>query len=64
MNAQSFEKNGFSIVLDDDSLNSENIFDALEKLERDRDKYIDNMKKSKLKNGLDNVIKVILENSK
>jgi len=64
LNAQSFEKNGFSIVLDDDNLSSEDIFQALQKLERDRDEYIDNMKKSKLKNGLDNVIKVILENSK
>ena len=64
LNAQSFEKNGFSIVLDDDNLSSENIFEALEKLEKDKEKFIDNMRKSKLKNGLDNVIKVIIENSK
>ncbi|WBW95491.1 undecaprenyldiphospho-muramoylpentapeptide beta-N-acetylglucosaminyltransferase [Oceanirhabdus sp. W0125-5] len=64
LNAQSFEKNGFSIVLDDDNLSSENIYEALLKIEKNKDEYLDNMKKSKLKNGLDNVIKVILENSK
>lgn len=46
LNAQSFEKQGFSITMDEHTLTDNSLYEAIMSLYSDRDKYIDAMKKS------------------
>lgn len=46
LNAQSFEKQGFSITMDEHTLTDDSLYEAIMSLYSDRDKYIDAMKKS------------------
>lgn len=59
LNAASFEKDGYSVVLDDDSLNGTILLDKLKELNNNSDKYIRAMQKSSVKNGTANIIEII-----
>ncbi|MBK1812960.1 undecaprenyldiphospho-muramoylpentapeptide beta-N-acetylglucosaminyltransferase [Clostridium sp. YIM B02505] len=60
LNAKSFEKNGYSIVIEDEELNKEKLLEKLEILNNDRNKYISSMRESKGKDGVSNIISVIM----
>lgn len=64
LNARSFEKQGFSKVLLEEELNSETLFESINSLYLNRGSYIENMKQAKVSNGVDEIIKLIIEYSK
>ena len=61
LNAKSFEKQGFSMVLQEEDMNEKSLLDAVNKLYDEREKYIANMNESHLSNGTEQVMKVIRE---
>jgi UDP-N-acetylglucosamine--N-acetylmuramyl-(pentapeptide) pyrophosphoryl-undecaprenol N-acetylglucosamine transferase len=60
LNAKSFKKNGYSIVIEDEELTKEKLLEQLEVLKNDRNKYISNMRASQGKDGVSNIISVIM----
>lgn len=64
LNARSFEKSGYSIVIEDEKLNTELLREKLKELSQNKQKYIDAMKKSKVQNGVDLIIKLIVQYTK
>ena len=60
INAQIFEKNGFAVVLEQNSINKEKLFTTIDETLRCKQKYISNMQKAKTPNGN----KVIIEEIK
>ncbi|WP_346664163.1 undecaprenyldiphospho-muramoylpentapeptide beta-N-acetylglucosaminyltransferase [uncultured Merdimonas sp.] len=59
LNARSFEKQGYSMVLEEESLTSEVLLAAIRKLYDNRESYIDAMKKSPQQNSIDTIIDLI-----
>ncbi len=62
LNAKSFKKSGYSVVIEEEELTTDKLYKELKELDLNKRLYIDNMKKSNLGNGIDNIIKVILNN--
>lgn len=63
LNAASFEKSGYSMVIQEEELNEEILADKLEELYRNKDRYISKMSSSPLKNGVDEIIRLIEKHS-
>lgn len=61
LNARSFERQGFSIVLEEEELSKEALLAAIRKLYENRNSYIDAMSKSSQQNSIDTIIKLIEE---
>ncbi len=59
LNAASFEKQGFSTVLDQDTMTSEILIKGVNDLYENREKYIDAMEKSNVTNGISAVMEII-----
>ncbi len=59
LNAKSFEKQGFSKVLDEDSLNINDLMDAINSMSMEKERYIANIKNSKLKDGKKAVVELV-----
>lgn len=64
LNAASFEKSGYSIVIQEEDLNSYILIEKINLLERNRDLYINNMRESKLQGAIDKIIAIIKESIK
>lgn len=64
INAKSFQKQGFSEVLEESSATPEKFINLIHAVYQNRDYYIDKMDKCEVKNGLENVFNVILETVK
>lgn len=60
LNAESFEKRGYSMVIQEEMLKDGFLLESIKKVYKDRDKYIKAMENSKTKNGTDNIIEVIM----
>lgn len=61
LNARSFEKQGFSAVVEEEQLTSEVLVDALNKLYANRETYIQNMNVNNQSNGVDVILSLIDE---
>lgn len=61
LNARSFEKQGFSYVLEEENLTSDTLLDAIKQVETNKQVYIDAMAKSKQLDSIDTVIGLIKE---
>ena len=59
LNAKSFEKQGFSMVLDEDNMTYVSLEKSIRDLYEKREEYIKNMENSSLSNGVKEVMKVI-----
>ncbi len=59
LNARSFERQGFSIVLEEEELDNQVLLDAIHKLYTERDTYITAMKESSHQNSIDTIIGLI-----
>lgn len=59
LNANSFAKQGYSLVLDEDTLNDKLLLESIKQLYTDREKYINTMANSSLKNSIQSVITLI-----
>lgn len=64
LNASSFERSGYSMVIQEEELNKGSLLKALDELNKNRVKYIKNMENSTIGNGVDAIISVIRENTK
>ncbi|MBO7364364.1 MAG: UDP-N-acetylglucosamine--N-acetylmuramyl-(pentapeptide) pyrophosphoryl-undecaprenol N-acetylglucosamine transferase, partial [Lachnospiraceae bacterium] len=61
LNARSFEKQGFSMVIEEEQLTAASLTEGLLSLYRDRDRYVRAMENSPAKNGVDVVLGLIDE---
>lgn len=59
LNALSFERQGFSKVLEEEELNKSTLLDSLQTLFRDRESYIKAMQQSNQQNSIDTIIELI-----
>ena len=59
LNAQSFEKQGFSMVLQEEDMTYISLEKAVRLLYENRQKYIKNMENSHLSDGVNEVLKII-----
>ncbi len=61
LNAKSFQKQGFSFVLEEENLTKETLSDAVKKVFTSRSIYIEAMKKSKQPDSIESIVKLIQE---
>ena len=59
LNARSFERQGFSVVLEEEELNKDSLLAAINRLYKNKDSYIDAMKQSSQQNSIDTIIELI-----
>lgn len=59
LNARSFEKQGFSIVLEEESLTNDILLSSINQLYENRETYINAMKQSSQQNSIDTIIDLI-----
>ena len=59
LNARSFERQGFSIVMEEEELTNEKLLSSIRDLYANRDKYIHNMSQSGQQNSIDTIIGLI-----
>lgn len=59
LNAESFEKSGFSLVIKEENLEDKLFIEKIDELNKNKNKYINNMSKSSLSNAVDLIVKVI-----
>jgi UDP-N-acetylglucosamine--N-acetylmuramyl-(pentapeptide) pyrophosphoryl-undecaprenol N-acetylglucosamine transferase len=66
LNANSFEKEGYSLVLDEDEMmeNGSLLLEKLNELRNKKSLLISSMKNSKVSNGVDAILKIILDSIK
>lgn len=64
LNAESFKKNGYSAVLEEEELNEATLLDGIQNLYKDKMKYVQKMNSSPIKNGVEEIIKMIAIYSK
>lgn len=64
LNARSFERQGFSVVLEEEELSNEVLLNAIRKLYKEKDAYIDAMKNSSQQDSIKTIIGLIQEASK
>lgn len=59
LNARSFERQGYSIVLEEEELNKQTLLDSITRLYENKNTYIDAMKNSSQQNSIDTIIELI-----
>lgn len=64
LNARSFERQGYSIVLEEEELKDSALLDAIRKLYNERDAYIDHMKQSTQQDSIQTILGLIQKASK
>ena len=64
LNARSFERQGFSIVLEEEELTNEVLLNAIQKLYREKDSFIATMKQSSQQDSINTIIELIENASK
>jgi UDP-N-acetylglucosamine--N-acetylmuramyl-(pentapeptide) pyrophosphoryl-undecaprenol N-acetylglucosamine transferase len=63
LNAESFEKSGYSSVIKEEALNDSLFIEKIEALNKNKDKYISSMSKSNLGNAVESIVDVIVKAS-
>ena len=64
LNARSFERQGFSLVLEEEELNDTVLFDTIQTLYKEKDTYIDAMKQSSQQDSIQTILDLIENASK
>ena len=59
LNARSFERQGFSVVLEEETMTNESLLATVDQVYENRQKYIDAMKQSSQQNSIDTIIDLI-----
>ena len=59
LNAASFKKQGFSVVLEEETLNNDILLKSVKELYANRQKYIDNMKNSQVNDAVKTIVNLI-----
>ncbi len=60
LNARSFEKEGYALVLEEEDITNKIFMEKLHELKEKEKQLIDNMENSNMKNGVDNIIEILL----
>lgn len=63
LNARSFERQGFSVVLEEEEMNHDSLLFAIQKLYREKDAYIEAMKQSAQQDSIQTILGLIQEAS-
>lgn len=63
LNAASFEKQGYSIVLQEEDVTASSLTEAIQKLDNEKDHFISNMKSSGQLNAIDTIMELINSSS-
>lgn len=61
LNAASFEKSGYSIVIQENDITNEKLWNAVQTAYQDREKYVKAMAKSQLNNSIEKIVGLIEE---
>jgi UDP-N-acetylglucosamine--N-acetylmuramyl-(pentapeptide) pyrophosphoryl-undecaprenol N-acetylglucosamine transferase len=61
LNAKSFEKEGYSLMIEEEEINEDTLFKKVLELKENKRSLINNMEKSKSKNGVEAIINLLLE---
>ena len=64
LNAASFENSGYSMVVQEEDINSKSLEEKIDELYKNRNTYITAMEKSTVKNGVDKIVDIIIKFSK
>lgn len=64
LNARSFERQGFSMVLEEEELTAATLLHAVQKLYKEKDVYIESMKKSSQQDSIQTILDLIQQASK
>lgn len=64
LNARSYEKQGFSKVVQEEDLNAKSLYTAISEVYKDRERYIEAMNRSGMTDGVAEIIKLIQEYTK
>lgn len=59
LNAESFDRQGYSYVIKEESLNSDSLLKAINHVYENKKSYIDTMSQSQLNNSIDTIVKII-----
>ena len=59
LNAESFQKSGYSYVIDEENLNKDTLLNALEEIENNKESYLEAMKKSKVSDSITTITSII-----
>jgi UDP-N-acetylglucosamine--N-acetylmuramyl-(pentapeptide) pyrophosphoryl-undecaprenol N-acetylglucosamine transferase len=63
LNAESFKKSGYSMVLEEEEVNSETLYNALKQLNKNKENYISRMKENPNKDSVKEILGLITEYS-
>lgn len=61
LNAASFEKSGYSIVIQEEDVTNEKLYEAVEDLFKNKQKYVNAMEKSQMNNSIEKIVGLINE---
>ena len=61
LNSKSFQKEGYSLMVEEEELKGDVLYNKILELKQRKNELINNMEKSKSKNGVDSIVKVLLE---
>ncbi|WP_187117380.1 undecaprenyldiphospho-muramoylpentapeptide beta-N-acetylglucosaminyltransferase [Clostridium amazonitimonense] len=64
LNASSFERSGYSMVIQEEDIEKGVLPKKIKELYENRKKYIEHMEKSPVKNAVENITRIIVENTK
>ena len=64
LNAQSFEKQGFSVVIEEEVITPDKFLNIIHETYKNRDRYVDAMKKSNMLNSVEKIVSLIEETAK
>lgn len=64
LNAQSFEKQGFSVVIEEENITPDKLLNMIHETYHNRERYVGAMKKSKMLNSVDHIVSLIEETTK
>ena len=59
LNARSFERQGYSVVLEEEEITDDVLIDTIEKLYEERESYENTMKNSPMQNSIDTIVELI-----
>jgi len=59
LNAKSFEKDGYSMIIEEENLNAATLVDRIKILYEEKDQYIRNMSKSQQSDSLNKIVRLI-----
>lgn len=64
LNAKSFKNEGYSLMIEEEELNDKSFLSKINELKQEKNRLVKNMENSKIKNGVDNIVKILLESIK